>query len=111
VKLRGIHRASFARRLRAADAVLRDAALDAAAEALRSELQNRTGTNISLISQGPRRIVGSSNPNDAAREFGTLEQTPTPWLAPVLPLALEPMRAAVNNAAARAVSQSGKRKK
>jgi hypothetical protein len=111
VKLRALHRTSFARRLRAEDSALREAALDAAAEALRGELQSRTGTNIALRPHGPRRVVGTSDADAAAREFGTLEQLPDPWLAPVLPLALEPMRAAANAAAARAISQIGKRKK
>ena len=99
------------RRLRATDTALREAAVDAAAEALRVELQQPGGNAISVRSEGPRRSVGSSDPVDAAREFGTLEQLPAPWLAPVLPLALEPMRAAANTAAARAVSALGNRKK
>lgn len=99
------------RRLLGADAALRDAAADAAAEALRAELE-RTGENaIAVRPMGVRRAVGSSDPRDAAREFGTLTETPSPWLAPVLPTALEPMRAAVDATVARAFSKFAKRKK
>jgi hypothetical protein len=99
------------RRLRFADSTLRESVNDAAAHALRGELQRRSDSEIAVVPRGAGMAVGSSNPADYAREFGTLDQTPVPWLAPVLPLALEPMRAAANHAAARAVSQSGKRKK
>jgi hypothetical protein len=99
------------RKLRSADSALREAALDAAAEALRGELSRESGNVIAVNSEASRRSVGSLDPVDAAREFGTLEQAPSPWLAPVLPLALEPMRAAANSAVARAVSalRSGKK--
>lgn len=112
MKLRaGYSGGGLLRRLRSADSALREAVTDIAAEALKREL-SRSGTNsIRVQSQGVRRSVGSSDPVDAAREFGSLTQTPSPWLAPVLPTALEPMRAAANNAAARAVSALGKRKK
>ncbi len=99
------------RRLRGMDAAIREAAIDAAAEALRNEL-SRAGENVvSAGVRGSRRAVGSSDRADAARELGTLEQSPSPWLAPVLPTALEPMRAATNIAAARTVSGFGKRRK
>jgi len=99
------------RRLRGMDAAIRDAARDAAAEALRNEL-TRAGENvISVEARGSSRAVGSSDPADAARELGTLELPPSPWLAPALPTALEPMRAAASTAAARTVSSFGKRKK
>jgi hypothetical protein len=112
VKLRVIHSSGkLLRRLRAADTRLREAAADAAAEALRTELEHSSGNAISVRPRGPHRAVGSSDAGLAAREFGTLEQSPSPWLAPVLPLALEPMRAAANAAAARAVSTFQKRKK
>ncbi|MBY0531546.1 MAG: hypothetical protein K2P86_06200 [Xanthobacteraceae bacterium] len=112
MKLRAIHSPGrLLRRLRSADAALREAALDAAAEALRGELE-RNGENMVFVQpQGLRRSVGSADPADAVREFGTPEQMPIPWLASVLPLALEPMRAAVNTAAARAVSSLKRRKK
>jgi hypothetical protein len=109
VKLRAIHSTGrLLRRLRLADSALREAAADAAAEALRSELQRESENPIHVGALGSRRFVGSPYAADAAREFGTLEQNPSPWLAPVLPLALEPMRAAANNAAARAFSKFGK---
>jgi hypothetical protein len=112
MKLRAVHTSGrLLRRLRAVDSALRKAALDAAAEALRRELARESGNVIAVGSQGSRRSVGSSDPADATRELGTLEQAPSPWLAPVLPLALEPMRAAAQTAAARAFSQFGKRKK
>ena len=99
------------RRLRGMDATIREAAIDAAAEALRGEL-TRAGENvISVETRGSSRAVGSSDPADAARELGTLELPPSPWLAPVLPTALEPRRAAASTAAARTVSGFGKRKK
>lgn len=112
MKLRAVHSAGrFFRKLRAADAALREAALDAAADALRGELERGSASEITVVAQGARRSVGSASPDAAAREFGTLTQTPSPWLAPVLPLALEPMRAAADAAAARAVFTFGKRKK
>lgn len=114
MKLRAVlSSAAFARRLRAADSMLHEAVVTAAAEALRGELEGAAGSTSSLFvtPHGVRRVVGSSDPADAAREFGTPEQAPSPWLAPVLPLALEPMRAAADAAAARAVSHLAKRKK
>lgn len=105
MKLRAIHSsARLFRRLRALAPSLRESVADAAAEALKGELQ-RTGSSAILIQpQGVRRSVGSSDLDDIAREFGTLTQIPSPWLAPALPTALEPMRAAAKKAAARAVS-------
>lgn len=112
MRLRVIHSSGrLLQRLRGVDSALREAAIDAAAEALREELQREHTNPIFVAPQGSRREVGSPDAADAAREFGTLEQTPLPWLAPVLPLALEPMRAAVDAAAARAVSALTKRKK
>jgi hypothetical protein len=112
VKLRAIHTSGqLLRRLHSADTRLREAAADAAAEELRTELERSSGNAISVWPRGPRRAVGISDADAAAREFGTFEQSPSPWLAPVLPLALEPMRAAANAAAARAVSTFQKRKK
>lgn len=125
MKLRASFAGLFTRRLRALEPALREAVADAAANALRNEIERYDGAAISVASQGMRRAVGSNDPADAAREFGTLTQPASPWLAPVLPLALEPMRAAANarvrelfaaragksNAAARALSEvrNGKR--
>jgi hypothetical protein len=112
MKLRAIHSSGrLLRRLRIGDHAVREAAVDAAADVLRAELQRESGNAISVEPRGSRRAVGSYDADLAAQEFGTIEQTPSPWLAPVLPLALEPMRAAANAAAARAVSALGKRRK
>jgi hypothetical protein len=112
MKLRVVHSSvRLFRRLRSADSKLREAAIDAAAEALQDELQRAGANTISVQPLGPRRSVGSLDPSDAAREFGTQTQTPSPWLAPVLPLAREPMRAAAKTAAVRVFSILGKRKK
>ncbi len=126
MRLRSVFAAGgFARQLRNADSALREAAVAAAADALQSELQRSSGAGVSIVASGARRLVGSANAGDANREFGTLTQSPSPWLAPVLPLALEPMRAAANarvrevfaaqagkdKAAARTFSAPGKRKK
>ena len=91
--------------------MLHEAVVAAAAEALRSELESAEASVLIAAPHGARRVVGSPDPAAAAREFGTLEQAPSPWLAPVLPLALEPMRAAADTAVARAISELGKRKK
>lgn len=103
------------RKLRNKNAVLREAAATAVASALRTELQRNTSAAVSISATGTSLSVGSTDARDAEREFGSLTETPSPWLAPVLPLALEPMRAAattrVREAAARAASAIGKRKR
>lgn len=100
----------IAKRLQGAERVLREAVPEAAAQALHGEL--RKGAKVlTLKAQDTRRFVGSSDLEDIAREFGTLEKSPSPWLAPVLPLARGPMRAAVTRAAARAISSLRKRRK
>lgn len=111
MRLRARTVSRFPGRFRKAEPALREAVLDAAAEALHRELQYVGAPETEISTLGPQRFVGSSNVADAAREFGTLEQNPSPWLAPVLPLALEPMRAAATRAAARAVSSSGNGRK
>lgn len=84
-------------------------AADAATEALVNEIA-RTRKNdgldasLDLSGEGARREVGASDPASVAREFGTLETDPAPWLAPSLPAAQGPMRAAVVTAVARAIS-------
>lgn len=84
-------------------------AADAAADALANEIA-RTRKNAGLdapferTQAGARREVGASDPISIAREFGTLETDPAPWLAPSLPAAQGPMRAAVVTAVARAIS-------
>lgn len=99
------------RRLRAADSMLREAAADAAADALKDELRRAGGNAIAVQPQGARRAVGSNDPRDAVREFGTQTQIPSPWLAPALPTALEPMRAAADATVARAFFKLAKQKR
>ncbi len=84
-------------RLRARDAVLKQAVVDAASEALRDELHRHANVAVAVADHGERRAVGSADPVAAAREFGTLEQPASPWLAPLLPLVREPMRAAADS--------------
>jgi hypothetical protein len=84
-------------------------AAGAAADALASEIartRKNAGLNAPLerTEAGARREVGASDPASVAREFGTLETDPAPWLAPSLPAAQSPMRAAVVTAVARAIS-------
>lgn len=111
MKFRMVHNsARLFRRLDATIPLVREAAVDAAAEALKQELRRSGGSAISVQPHGARRSVGSDDPADAAREYGTLEHAPSPWLAPALPTALEPMRTAARTAAVRAVSAL-KRKK
>ncbi len=55
------------------------------------------------------RAVSVSDPDAIEREFGTLDKDPSPWLAPVLPAARGPMRAAAINAAVRAISSTRKK--
>lgn len=113
------------RRLRSADKQLREAAVDAAADALHGSLTRAGESAVTVRATDIRLAIGSQDPADAVREFGTLNQSPSPWLAPALPLALEPMRAAAlvrvrevfaahtgnENAAARAASETANRKK
>lgn len=111
MRLRAHTASRFLERFRKAEPTLREAVLDAAADALLRELQDAGAEESGMLKQGSQRFVGSRSAADAAREFGTLEQNPSPWLAPALPLALEPMRAAATRAAARAVSSSGNGRK
>lgn len=91
-----------------AEAVAAPAA-QAAADALATTIkETRRANNLAapLVQQGegPRRTIGASGAASIAAEFGTLEQGATPWLAPSLPTARSPMRAAVVTAVARALS-------
>lgn len=84
-------------------------AADTAADALANEVtraRRNDGLDAPLqrIGEGAWREVGASDPASIAREFGTLETNPAPWLAPSLPAAQGPMRAAVVTAVARAIS-------
>ena len=71
-----------------------------------SETRKAGGLNAPLdrTGEGARQIVGASDPESIAREFGSLDIEATPWLAPSLPAAQGPMRAAIATAAARAIS-------
>lgn len=82
-----------------------DAAADALAAAL-DETREAEGLGAPLVrtGNGARRAVGAGDPGSSAREFGTLDTDPAPWLAPSLPAARGPMRAAAAAAVARALS-------
>ena len=75
-------------------------AAQAAADTLVTEINQTRGANNPPVSveqkgEGARRMISVSDAESIAREFGTLEQDATPWLAPALPVARNPMRAAV----------------
>lgn len=109
MKLRALYRTgSWLRRLRVSEPELREAVADAAASALQEEIERVAGVSAFTAKRDGRHIVGSASAEDAAREFGTLEQAATPWLAPVLPLVREPLRAAGQSAAASVVSSQRK---
>ncbi len=84
-------------------------AANAAADALAQTLEQARKTEgltapLERTQAGATAEIGASDPDSVAREFGTLELDPSPWLAPVLPAAQGPMRAAIATAAARAIS-------
>jgi len=86
-------------------------ALDTVADALADELarvREREGLHAPLSREQSerRRLIGANDPQSIAREFGTLDQAPMPWLAPNLPAvrASASMRAATSKLAARALS-------
>ena len=84
-------------------------AVEAAADALAGELvraRESEGLSAPLIRGGTsrRRRVGSNDPESLGRELGSPVRAPAPWLTPVLPGARSPMRAAAQNAVARAIS-------
>jgi hypothetical protein len=89
---------------------LANAALDAATDALVREAERaRTAAGLagSIERDGTarRRLIGSRDPAAVARELGTLERPPAPWLAPVLPAVRATLRAAALQAVARAISR------
>ena len=89
-------------------------ALDAVADAFADELnraREREGLSTSLVRGGDarRRHVGANDPESLARELGSPGRAPAPWLAPVLPGARAPMRAAARTAVARALSRFKRR--
>ena len=84
-------------------------AVEAATDALAHELERArevAGLTEPLMQDGNarRHRIGASDIPSVARELGSLLEPPAPWLAPALPAARRPMRAAVNAAAARALS-------
>jgi hypothetical protein len=105
--VRGLSR-GFARVAR----TIEQTSIDAVADVLAVELarvREGEGLHAALVrerSEG-RRLVGANDPESIAREFGTLDQAPMPWLAPNLPAvrASAPMRAATSKLAARALSR------
>jgi hypothetical protein len=103
---------SLARRFEVLGDSLVEPALKAASDALAREVERaRDAEGLSgplLRERSARRVsLGVADPVAVARELGTLDQAPAPWLAPVLPAARGPMRAAVRTrlrAAVRALS-------
>jgi hypothetical protein len=88
---------------------LAPATAEAAGDALAAtieEAREAGGLNAPLArtQSGSAQKIGASDPDSIARELGTLDLDPSPWLAPSLPAAQGPMRAAVGRAAARAIS-------
>jgi hypothetical protein len=84
-------------------------AAQAAVDALAATIEETRRANglaapLERQGEGARHVVGISDAASIAREFGTLEQDAAPWLAPSLPTARSPMRAAVQTAVARALS-------
>ena len=89
-------------------------AVEAAADALARELarvRESEGLSAPLLRTGTprRRRVGSNDPESLGRELGSPLRAPAPWLTPVLPGARSPMRAAAQNAVARAISSLRKK--
>lgn len=116
------------RALARAEAAIAASAVDAAAEALVREAERAreaagVAGKIERDGTARRRLIGSRDPAAVARELGTLDRPPAPWLAPVLPAARARMRreanhaggsragvrAAASTAAARALSRLRKR--
>jgi hypothetical protein len=84
-------------------------ATEAAAEALAETLrENRSAqaldAPLARSGAGASQAIVASDPESVRREFGTIDLDATPWLAPSLPAAQGPMRAAVVTAVARAIS-------
>jgi hypothetical protein len=119
---------AFGRRLAAIATATAAPAAAAAADALHHELERvreRDGLPpLARDGAARRRRIVAADPASVARELGTFDQAPAPWLAPVLPGARRPMRAAAaarvrdvvavhagkrNNAAVRAISRLRRR--
>jgi hypothetical protein len=105
--LRGLDRVTDG--LKKFSATLAAPAAQAATDALATtinETRRANGLTASLEQEGEgaSRAISARDAASIAREFGTLEQDATPWLAPSLPTARSPMRAAAQTAVARALS-------
>jgi hypothetical protein len=100
---------AIGRRLAALADAAATAAADAATEVLFQELERvrrREGfAPLVRDGAGTRRRIAAPDPVAIAREEGTLEEPAAPWLAPVLPGARRPMRAAALAAVARTISR------
>jgi len=102
--------ASLRRRLARLERDVETAALGAAADTLEAEIahaREREQLHAPLLRGGDarRRFIGADDPESLARELGSPSEPPAPWLAPSLPVARAPMRAAVVKAVARALSR------
>ena len=91
-------------------------AVEAVTETLEHELarvRESEGLSAPLLRGGipRRRRVGANDPESLGRELGSPLRAPAPWLTPVLPGARSPMRAAAQNAVARAISSLRLRRK
>lgn len=91
-------------------AEMEPAALGAAADALAVELEKareRESLHAPLMrgASARGRALAFNDKDSIAREFGSPTEPPAPWLAPVLPAARAPMRAAAFQAVARALSR------
>jgi hypothetical protein len=103
---------TLGRRLAAIGEAAADSAVAAAADALTQELERvREPEGLPPLARDGvprRRRIVARDPASVARELGTLDTPPAPWLAPVLPGARRPMRAAAQaqvRAVARALSR------
>ena len=111
VQVRGL---DLGRRLaRIAEAAVASA-IEAAADALAGELaraRDSDGLSAPLLRGGTprRRKIGANDSESLGRELGSPLRAPAPWLTPVLPGARSPMRAAAQNAVARAISSRRKK--
>jgi hypothetical protein len=107
VDMRALSR-GFARLARTIEQTSLDAVADALGEELASA-REREGLHAPLVREQSerRRIIGANDPVSIAREFGTLDQAPMPWLAPNLPAARAgaSMRAVTSRVIARALSR------
>ena len=89
---------TLGRRLVAIGEAVAVPAVAAATEALTQELERvREPEGLPPLARDGvprRRRIVAADPASVVRELGTLDTPPAPWLAPVLPGARRPMRAA-----------------